>query len=76
MGKWSPHPLVFTLFELSIALVIIGLIVCGVLVGQGLIRAPGVRAAITQIEKYNTAVNTFVGKYGYLPRRRGHSQPC
>jgi prepilin-type N-terminal cleavage/methylation domain-containing protein len=57
----------FTLIELSIVLVIIGLIVGGVLTGQDLIRAAGVRAQISQIEKYNTAVNTFRGKYGYLP---------
>jgi prepilin-type N-terminal cleavage/methylation domain-containing protein len=57
----------FTLVELSIALVIIGLIVGGVLVGQDLIRSAEVRATISQIEKYNTAVNTFYGKYGYLP---------
>ena len=57
----------FTLIELSIVLVIIGLIVGGVLVGQDLIRAAGVRATISQIEKYQTAVNTFRGKYGYLP---------
>lgn len=57
----------FTLIELSIVLVIIGLIVGGVLVGQDLIRAAGVRATISQIEKYQTAANTFRGKYGYLP---------
>jgi prepilin-type N-terminal cleavage/methylation domain-containing protein len=57
----------FTLIEMSIVLVIIGLIVGGVLVGQNLISASGVRATITQIEKYNTATNTFRGKYGYLP---------
>jgi prepilin-type N-terminal cleavage/methylation domain-containing protein len=57
----------FTLIELSIVLVIIGLIVGGVLVGQDLIRAAAVRAQITQIEKYNTAVNTFRGKYGAIP---------
>src|ERR1700735_2969244 len=57
----------FTLIELSIVLVIIGLIVGGVLVGQDLIRAADVRAQISQIEKYQTAVNTFRGKYGYLP---------
>src|SRR6202034_1263735 len=57
----------FTLIELSIVLVIIGLIVGGVLVGQDLIRAAYVRATISQIEKYNTAANTFYGKYGYLP---------
>jgi hypothetical protein len=36
-------------------------------VGHDLIRAAGVRAQISQIEKYNTAVNTFRGKYGGLP---------
>ena len=57
----------FTLIELSIVLVIIGLIVGGVLVGQDLIRAAAVRATITQIEKFNTAANTFRDKYGCLP---------
>lgn len=57
----------FTLIELSIVLVIIGLIVGGVLVGQDLIAAAKVRAQISQIEQYQTAVNTFKLKYGYLP---------
>lgn len=57
----------FTLIELSILLVIIGLIVGGVLVGQELISAATVRAQVTQIEKYNTAVNTFRDKYGGIP---------
>ena len=57
----------FTLIELSVVLVIIGLIVGSVLVGQSLISAAGVRATIAQIEKYNTAANTFREKYGYLP---------
>ncbi len=57
----------FTLIEISIVLVIIGLIVGGILVGQNLIAAAGVRATIAQIEKYNQAVNTFREKYGELP---------
>ncbi len=57
----------FTLIELSIVLVIIGLIVGGVLVGQDLIRAAYIRAQITQIERFNTAVNTFYGKYQAIP---------
>ncbi len=57
----------FTLIELAIVLVVIGLIVGGVLVGQELIRAAGVRSTITQIEKYQTAMNTFRVKYGGLP---------
>jgi prepilin-type N-terminal cleavage/methylation domain-containing protein len=57
----------FTLIELSIVLVIIGLIVGGVLVGQDLIKAAEIRATIAQIEKYNTAVNTFRNKYNGIP---------
>ncbi len=44
----------FTLIELSIVLVLIGLIVGGVLVGQDLIRAAKLRAQIGQIEKFNS----------------------
>ncbi len=57
----------FTLIELSIVLVIIGLIAGAVLVGQELIRAAAVRATISQIDKYNTGVYTFREKYGGLP---------
>jgi prepilin-type N-terminal cleavage/methylation domain-containing protein len=57
----------FTLIELSIVLVVIGLIVGSILAGQSLINAATVRAQITQIERINTAANTFRVKYGYLP---------
>jgi len=57
----------FTLIELSIVLVIIGLIVGGILMGQDLITAAAARAQISQIEKYQAAANTFRSKYGYLP---------
>jgi prepilin-type N-terminal cleavage/methylation domain-containing protein len=57
----------FTLIELSMVLVIIGLIIGGVLVGQNLISAGAARAQITQVERYNTAVNTFRNKYNGLP---------
>ena len=57
----------FTLVELAIVLVIIGLIIGGVLVGQDLIRAAEIRATAGQLEKYNTAVNTFRTKYNGLP---------
>lgn len=57
----------FTLIELSIVLVIIGLIVGGILVGKDLINSATIRSQISQIEKYNTAANTFKLKYGGLP---------
>ncbi len=57
----------FTLIELSIVLVIIGLIIGGVLVGRDLIASSEIRAQIKQIEEFKTATNAFKAKYGYLP---------
>ncbi len=45
----------FTLIEMSVVLVIIGLIVGGILVGRDRVRAAEVRAEISQIGKYNSA---------------------
>lgn len=57
----------FTLIELSIALVIIGLLVGGVLVGRDMIQAAELRGLLSQIEKIDVAVNTFKLKYHCLP---------
>jgi prepilin-type N-terminal cleavage/methylation domain-containing protein len=57
----------FTLIELSIVLVIIGLIVGGVLTGRSLIRAAELRSIITDEQRYITAVNTFRTKYNEIP---------
>lgn len=57
----------FTLIELSIVLVIIALIVGGVLLGQDLIDSAKTRGQITQIEKFQTAMNSFRLKYNCLP---------
>lgn len=57
----------FTLVELSIVLIIIGLILGGVLVGQDLIRNAQVNATANQIQQLNASVNAFRGKYNALP---------
>jgi len=57
----------FTLVEMSIVLVIIGLIVGGVLVGQDLIKAARIRAVVAQIQSYDTSINAFMGKYDDIP---------
>ncbi|MFZ4542068.1 MAG: type II secretion system protein [Rickettsiales bacterium] len=62
-----PRPSAFSLVELSIVLVILGLLVGGILSGQALIRAAQIRSQIAQIQNYQIAVNTFRGKYNYLP---------
>lgn len=57
----------FTLVELAIVLVIIGLIIGGVLVGQDMIKSAEIRSTISQWEKFNTAQNTFRDKFGGYP---------
>ncbi|MAR56444.1 MAG: hypothetical protein CMM93_04610 [Rickettsiales bacterium] len=57
----------FTLVELAIVLVIIGLIVGGVLVGQDLIKAAEIRATVSDLEKFNAASTTFRDKYSGYP---------
>ncbi len=57
----------FTLVELSIVLVILGLLVGGVLAGQSLIRAAELRSVPRDIENYNMAIRIFKDKYMALP---------
>ena len=57
----------FTLVELSIVLVILGLLVGGVLTGQSLIHAAELRSISTQYSGYVTAANTFRDKYMAIP---------
>lgn len=57
----------FSLVELSIVLVILGLLVGGVLAGQSLIRAAELRAVSTEYSRWVTATQTFRDKYFALP---------
>lgn len=57
----------FTLVELSIVLVIIGLIIGGVLVGRDLITAATIRSQVSQFEQISAAVFTFKTKTNQLP---------
>lgn len=57
----------FSLVELSIVLVILGLLAGGILTGQNLIRAAELRSVVTDFKTYQTAVMTFRDKYFYLP---------
>src|SRR4051812_24230032 len=57
----------FTLVELSIVIVIIGLIVAGITAGNSLIKQAKIRQSITQLTSYKTAINTFKLTYNYLP---------
>lgn len=57
----------FTLVELSIVLVIIGLLIGGVLKGQELIESSRLNNVATQYNSFLAAVNTFQDKYQALP---------
>ena len=57
----------FSLVELSIVLVILGLLVGGILTGQSLIRAAELRSVTTESSQFQTAVMTFRDKYFALP---------
>ncbi|MFM7859741.1 MAG: type II secretion system protein, partial [Flammeovirgaceae bacterium] len=57
----------FTLAEISIVIMIIGLLVSGILVGQDMIRAAEMRSILTEKDKIVTKVNLFRNKYLALP---------
>ena len=57
----------FSLVELSIVLVILGLLVGGVLSGQSLIRASELRSVTTQQQQFVSAILSFRDRYLGLP---------
>lgn len=57
----------FSLLEMAIVLVVIGLIVGGVLVGRDLIASGKIQAQTAQINQYDTAVKAFESKFDDLP---------
>lgn len=57
----------FSLVELSIVLVILGLLTGGVLTGQSLIRASELRSVTTDYQRYTAAIQSFRDKYFALP---------
>ncbi len=57
----------FSLVELSIVLVILGLLTGGILAGQSLIRAAEMRSVTTEFQRWVTASQTFRDKYMAVP---------
>jgi len=57
----------FTLVELSIVLVIIGLLIGGILAAQSMIETSKINAQIRQFQQYDIAVTQFKNKYNQLP---------
>ncbi len=57
----------FSLIELSIVLIIIGLLVAGITGGQSLIESARIRNYLTEMKQYQVAVNAFIINKGRLP---------
>ena len=64
----------FTLVELAIVMIIIGLLIGGILKGQELIANSQVTATIAQVKGYDAAFTTFRDKYGATPGDMGNAQ--
>ena len=67
MLAYRSHRSGFSLVEMSIVIVVIGLILAAVMKGQTVIDAARVRALISEVNTYKTAVNSFYAKYNALP---------
>lgn len=57
----------FTLVELSIVLVVIGLIIGGIMGGQSLLRTAQIRSVLTDLTTYGQAVGNFRTEFRALP---------
>lgn len=57
----------FTLVELAVALMVIGLLIGGVLKGRELIDNAKITALVRDIKSYDAAALTFFDRYGALP---------
>lgn len=64
---WRRSLRAFSLVELSIVLVILGLLVGGVLSGRSLIRAAEMRTVTVDAQRFMAATHTFRDKYFALP---------
>ena len=57
----------FTLVELAIVMIIIGLLIGGILKGQELIKNARVASSVSQFKGFEGAINTFRDKYSAMP---------
>lgn len=65
--KYKSNAAGFTLVELAIGMIIIGLLIGGVIKGYQILQGAKINATITQVESYKAAVNSFYNSYDALP---------
>lgn len=66
----------FTLVELSIVLVIIGLLIGGILVAQSMISSARLNSFVSQMQQLDIAVNNFKNNYKYYPGDSPLNEPA
>jgi len=64
-GKYKVRA--FSLIEMSIVLVVVGLIVGGIIGGRELIKSAEIRGVVSKLDQYHIAINNFVDTYSGLP---------
>ena len=72
----QPHKSGFTLVELSIVLVIVGLLIGGILVAQSLIDSARVGKLVRDIGQYEIAINNFKMNFRHYPGDSPHFTPA
>ncbi|MEN8236247.1 MAG: prepilin-type N-terminal cleavage/methylation domain-containing protein [Pseudomonadota bacterium] len=64
----------FSLVELAIVLVVIGLIIGGVLKGQQLIESARLKSVLSQLNEFRLATGIFIDRFGGLPGDFQHAK--
>lgn len=64
----------FSLIELSIVLIIIGLLIAGITGGASLIKSAELRSVMSEIRNYQTAINAYYTATGALPGNSSSSE--
>lgn len=66
----------FTLVELAIVLVVIGLLMGMAFKGKSLVDAARIKADVNKVQKLSTAINVYYSKYDTLPGRSSVPNPA
>lgn len=73
MKKWIKDQKGFSLMEISVALIVMGILVAGTIKGYALIESAQLKTVVKDINQYRMAVNVFKDQYGALPGDYGQA---
>lgn len=65
--QFKPNNLAFTLVELALVILILGLIIGGVSAGTSLLKQSNLQSLISDYQQYQIAYNNFKNTYGFIP---------